>query len=261
MKTSEKEYNELLYLISTEENSMSPVPLREDGYPVIVEGVNYYYGDNYSLSFTGTLNDLKNKWPSVNEVPALYTKDPQQYHRIPKDEPVYKIDLNSRTVEAPEFLSVLEDHNAEVIWFKVDRFFDDVDLFGSTCWIQYKNAAKENHITVTVPKVIKESDHDTLYLPWPITGHATKAAGKIEFSFQFFKIGESKNVYFNIHTQTASSKILHGMKMNPVEFLENGGVDDSQINPQKNEFLKMYQELTTLYNKLNDFKVYWLEVN
>ena len=33
MKTSEKEYNELLYLISTEENSMSPVPLREDGYP------------------------------------------------------------------------------------------------------------------------------------------------------------------------------------------------------------------------------------
>ena len=51
------------------------------------------------------------------------------------------------------------------------------------------------------------------------------------------------------------------MKMNPVEFLENGGVDDSQIDPQKNEFLKIYQELTTLYNKLNDFKVYWLEVN
>ena len=76
MKTSEREYNELLYLISAEENSMSPVPLGDDGYPIIMEGVKYYYGNNYSLSFTGTLDDLKNQWSSATEVPTLYTKDP-----------------------------------------------------------------------------------------------------------------------------------------------------------------------------------------
>ena len=92
MKTSQKEYNELLYVI----------------------------------------NDPNN------------LTDENVYYRIPADEPVYKIDLETRDVETPEFLSVLEDHNAEVVWFKVDRFFDDVDLFGATCWIQYKNALNED---------------------------------------------------------------------------------------------------------------------
>ena len=87
MKTSQKEYNELLYVIDDPNNSN---------------------GDTY--------------------------------YRIPSDEPVYEINLDTRTVEVPEFLSVLDDHNAEVVWFKVDRFFDDVDLFGATCWIEYRNA-------------------------------------------------------------------------------------------------------------------------
>lgn len=114
------------------------------------------------------------------------------YYRIPASEPVYNINLDTREVEAPEFLSVLEDHNAEVIWFKMDRFHDDVDLYDSTCWIQYKNALNETYVCVSVPKVIKESNHDTLYMPWPISGPATKAAGKITFSFQFFKMKEDK---------------------------------------------------------------------
>ena len=91
MKTSQKEYNELLYAIN-DPNNLTDEPI---------------------------------------------------YYRIPADEPIYKIDLEKREIEAPEFLSVLEDHNAEVIWFKVDRFFDDVDLYGATCWIQYINALKE----------------------------------------------------------------------------------------------------------------------
>ena len=62
--------------------------------------------------------------------------------RVPKDEIVYKIDLNERKIYAPEFLSVEEDHNAEIIWFEADRFYDDFDLYSSTCLIQYINAKK-----------------------------------------------------------------------------------------------------------------------
>jgi hypothetical protein len=102
---------------------------------------------------------------------------------IPHDEPIYQIDLNTRKIETPKFLSVLEDHNSEIIWFKVDRFYDDFDLYGCTCLIQYVNALKEQHICVVTPKVIKETSHDILYIPWPIAGAATKAAGKIEFAF------------------------------------------------------------------------------
>lgn len=208
MKTSEKEYNELLYVVQDPNNLINE--------PV--------------------------------------------YYRIPVDEPIYTIDLNTREIEAPEFLSVTDDHNAEVIWFKVERFFDDVDLYGTTCWIQYINALKEDYVTVTIPRVIEDNNHNTLYIPWPIHGPATKAAGNITFSFQFFKIGENKKVYFSLHTKPATSKILYGLHIDPVKFIENGEVDDSQIDPQYSEFLRMYQELTQAYTTLSkDYELYWLE--
>lgn len=182
------------------------------------------------------------------------------YYRIPADEPIYNINLNTREIEAPEFLSVLEDHNAEVIWFKVDRFFDDVDLFDSTCWIQYKNALNEEYVAVTIPRVIVESNHDVLYIPWPINSAVAKAAGNVTFSFQFFKLGENKKVYFSIHTRPVTSKILHGLHVDLDEFLENE-MDDSEVNPQYSEFVKMYQKLTEDYSKLSRaYELYWIEV-
>ena len=207
MKTSQKEYNELLYVI----------------------------------------NDPNN------------LTDEAIYYRIPSDEPVYEIDLNSRNIQAPEFLSVLEDHNAEVIWFKVDRFFDDVDLYGATCWIQYKNAVGEDYVAVTIPKVIKESNHDMLYLPWPICSPATKASGNVTFSFQFFKLGEDKKVHFSLHTKPATSKVLYGLHVEPDEFIKDEQ-DETKINPQYSEFMRMFQDLTTNYSKLSgQYALYWLE--
>ena len=131
--------------------------------------------------------------------------------RIPTDEPVYQINLNTREVTIPEFLSVEQDHNAEVIWFKVDRFYDDYDLFGAACWIQYKNALKEEHIAIVYPKILAESDHNVLYIPWPISRSVAAAAGKVEFSFQFFRTSEDKQrVYYLLNTKPAVGKILHG---------------------------------------------------
>ena len=78
----------------------------------------------------------------------LQVMDPNSFKnmlRIPKDEPIYEIDLNARIIHAPDFLSVEEDHNSEIIWFKVDRFYDNFDLYSSTCWIQYRNANQEEY--------------------------------------------------------------------------------------------------------------------
>ena len=35
--------------------------------------------------------------------------------RIPDNEPIYEIDLNTRHIRAPQFLSVITDHNAEIV--------------------------------------------------------------------------------------------------------------------------------------------------
>lgn len=198
----------------------------------------------------------------------------QIYYRIPSDEPVYKIDLNTREVQVPEFLSVLEDHNSEVIWFKVDRFYDDYDLYGATCWIQYRNALKEEYIAYTTPKVIDDNDHNTLYLPWPISGPVAKAAGNVTFSFQFFKLSEDKKrVYYSIHTKPATGKILHGLHVNPVEFIVGGDGkvkdendfptnpwEDPSLNPQQAQLLKDFHILTEAYERLvGDYNLYWID--
>ena len=65
---------------------------------------------------------------------------------LPSAERIYNIDLNKRTIDAPEYLSVSEDHNAETIYFKVDRFFDNVDLSNTVCIIQYVNALGEERV-------------------------------------------------------------------------------------------------------------------
>lgn len=180
------------------------------------------------------------------------------YYRIPIGEPIYKIDLNTRTVEAPEFLSVLMDNNAEVIWFEVDRFYDDVDLFGATCYIQYKNALNEQFVCLTIPQVIPETGHDKMYIPWPVSAAATRAAGKVIFSFQFFKLSEDKQrVYYSINTKVATSNVLHGLHVDPLSEID----DDSDANPQYSELMTLFNQLATDYSTLSkDYNLYWLEV-
>ena len=54
---------------------------------------------------------------------------------VPSDESLFAIDLDSRTIEAPEFLSVKYDHKAETIFFIVDRYYDNMDLANTCCVI------------------------------------------------------------------------------------------------------------------------------
>ena len=55
---------------------------------------------------------------------------------VPSSERIYDIDLNTRKVSVPEYLSVETDHKAEVIYFRVDRYFDYMDLAEIPCVIQ-----------------------------------------------------------------------------------------------------------------------------
>ena len=55
---------------------------------------------------------------------------------LPSDERIYEINLNARTIEAPEYLSVETDHYAEAIYFKMPRYFDGIDLTTKTAVIQ-----------------------------------------------------------------------------------------------------------------------------
>lgn len=88
-------------------------------------------------------------------------------------------------------------------------------------------------MAVTIPKLIDDNNHDVLYIPWPISGAAAKAAGNLEFSFQFFKTeeGNRNKVYYSIHTKPATTKILHGLHVDLDKFLEDENINDANYDP------------------------------
>lgn len=132
----------------------------------------------------------------------------------------YKIDLSSRTIQSPEFLSVEKDHDSEVKYFIVNRYYDYKDLSSSICVICYRNAKGEDFIypvpffdTYTLRKQHK------MIIPWNISGKATVAAGDITYFFRFYElekepdgtINQQGKMKYNICTLPATSKILHGL--------------------------------------------------
>lgn len=148
--------------------------------------------------------------------------------QLPPNEPIYDIDLNTRAVKAPKYLSVEYDHNAETIYFAVDRFYDNIDLSTMFCVIQYQNANPEKEKSgyiYPVPyfDITTKAKENKMLFQWAIEGPATAFSGIVTFAIKFYKIssitidsvdGETvtKKVYdYVLNTQSAKSEVLHGL--------------------------------------------------
>lgn len=143
--------------------------------------------------------------------------NPPSVALLPKAEQVYDIDLVTRTIKAPEFLSVAHDHKSETVYFRVDRFFDYMDLSNTVCVIQYISPDNEPHIyAVPFYDISTEKDSNKMLLPWCIDGAATKKAGVIKYSVRFYLVEgekETAKLIYNLNTIPTSSKVLYGMNV------------------------------------------------
>ena len=191
--------------------------------------------------------------------------DPNEFTsmlRIPENEPIYQIDLNTRKINVPEFLSVEEDHNSEIIWFKTDRFYDNIDLYNGTCWIQYKNADKKEYFYAAPIIVgVQEYGNDQILIPWAISKEVCAASGTIEFSFQFFKLSEDgRKFLYILNTTSAKSKILSSLYVNPQAFLGIEDKPETDFLPEREWLADELHRLTEAYTTLSkDYNLYWLE--
>lgn len=140
---------------------------------------------------------------------------------LPTDEKIYSVDLNARTVEAPEYLGVEGDHRAEVIYFKVNRFYDFYDLTQAVCTIQYVNALGESRAyavpyydidTLSGHDDVRGEQDDIILFPWMIDKETTKVKGPIKFNIKFYKLNDIGTKYlYNLSTLEATSQILAGI--------------------------------------------------
>ena len=69
-----------------------------------------------------------------------YNNKPLLSFILPSDEKTFDVDLASRTISVPTFLSVRKDHRAETVYFLVDRIFEYKDLATTSCLIEFINA-------------------------------------------------------------------------------------------------------------------------
>lgn len=177
-----------------------------------------------------------------------------QYIQIPEEEKIYKIDLNSRTAEAPDFLAVTDEHNAEIVWFSVDRFFDSYDLYKTSCWIQYTNVDKESFY-FSAPMVVRGEKYgtDTILIPWLISKEVTKTSGTIQFSFQFFALSEDGLRFtFVLNTTPSKSKVLQGLVQS-----ENSASDS--INEFAADKLASLEDAIRILS--GEYNLFWTDVN
>lgn len=168
---------------------------------------------------------------------------------LPSSEKVYEIDLKTRQIETPEYLSVEHDHKSETVYFKVNRFFDYMDLSETTCIVQYITADNKARIYV-VPfyDITSYSKEDKMLIPWCVDGGATAVAGPIQYSIRFYKVdAEGQQFLYNLNTRPARSKVLYGMEVQDMN-------EDYDLTPS------VYDEVMA---KLTEFSrhlgVYWEE--
>ena len=170
----------------------------------------------------------------------------------------YNIDLSTRTVQSPEFLSVEKDHNSEVKYFIVDRYFDHKDLSTSVGVIQYINANGDQFIyPIPFFDTLTLKDVNKMIIPWNIGGSATAYAGDIVYSFRFYEFEKNidlngdaiyGDLIYNLNTLPATSKILHGLDVS-ISSIEAPYV----TNP--------YETLVSMINDDSRKVIYWNIIN
>ena len=149
-------------------------------------------------SYLAKLQEIQN-----SNLSTIFTQTPV--------EPNFVIDANTRQITIPsgfKNIGVINDHNAETIYFEIDRYFDNEDLNNHICVVQYINENSESDIYPVVQKDL--STEGKLIFGWTISNHVTKYQGEVKFAVRFYTIVDNAFT-FNLNTAIATFDVLNGL--------------------------------------------------
>ena len=182
---------------------------------------------------------------------------------VPSNILLYNIHLDTREIDAPEYLSVQHEHYAETVYFVVDRYYDNMDLAQTTCVVQYVTPDNESYI-YAVPFCDTVTFPDKIIIPWCISGAATALSGTVKYIVRFYKIDEQSvigenNEYdpsgaefsYSLSTKPASSKVMYGL---PIE----GILDEENYHIETNN--RFYEFLNVINQMVDNATLYWIDV-
>lgn len=182
---------------------------------------------------------------------------------VPSNILLYNIHLDTREIDAPEYLSVQHEHYAETVYFVVDRYYDNMDLAQTTCVVQYVTPDNESYI-YAVPFCDTVTFPDKIIIPWCISGSATSLSGTVKYIVRFYKIDEQSvigenNEYdpsgaefsYSLSTKPASSKVMYGL---PIE----GILDEENYHIETNN--RFYEFLNVVNQMVDNATIYWIDI-
>ena len=142
---------------------------------------------------------------------------------LPVDEEYFEIDANSRIITIPpntfkkHGLGVVGDETAEIVYFRIDRYFDFMDLAKDNIkiLIQWESDAVEKQVS---PIWVKDYDTytDKLVFGWAIDSNITQVKGPLRFSVRFVMI-EGDDILYSLSTQTAQTTINPGLNFSATD--------------------------------------------
>lgn len=181
---------------------------------------------------------------------------PQLVHLLPENDQIFDIDLDARTISIPQFLSVQYDHNAEIIYFRCPRYFENMDLASTVCIIEYLNADGEAglywvpYYNVDIYENNDESLTPLMLIPWAIQGLVTASSGTVTFTVRFYQLDAiRKNFIFNMSMQPAQGEVLHGIDLSDKD-LEKFKLDTTVVHQIYADLALVQSNATTMWKNV-----------
>lgn len=177
-----------------------------------------------------------------------------RYLRMPVDEDFLVINNNTREISVKNTsfmkngIAIEADHLAEIVYFKVDRYFDRMDLSNSKMNIEIRWSllnAKRQVVNYGANKAIfidTESFPGEVVFGWAITREMCSEAGSLSFSVCFYignnnATNETSLRDYSLNTQIASLPVKAGIGIKNVE-----QVPDDDMSIIKSLFNSVYTD-------------------
>ena len=152
----------------------------------------------------------------------------RKYTILPIDEDHFEINANTRAISIPASfkkngVAVQGDDLAEVLYFKIDRYFDYMDLNNCDIYIQWETPkdAEGKTIKSVSPAYIRDiaSEPGKLIFGWALSDAITANSGNLKFSVRFFQWKDTddgkKTLAYSFSTLTAQVLIQPSINFNP----------------------------------------------
>lgn len=154
----------------------------------------------------------------ASDINGIGLNEPR-YAILPLDEDPIIIEENTRKIKFPNNfgVNVQGDESAEIIYFKIHRFFDATDLKEQDIYIQWELPVSHTK-GLSVPWIVDyESEPGYLIFGWVISKNLTNEIGNVKFSVRFYKLNEDTTIQYSFNTLTALLPIKESIDLNIID--------------------------------------------